>query len=68
MESSVVCHITTMKFDWDLEDTAKFPHLATSTLMEQSAEGMVTTLKPTEWLRKVEKSGLLCLLSIPHFL
>ena len=31
-------------------------------------EGMVTTLQPKEWLRKVEKAELLYLLSIPHFL
>lgn len=61
--------ISTMKFEyWDLTDTTKFPHLATSELMEQSAEGTVTTLQPKEWMRKVEKAELLCLLSIPHFL
>ena len=58
-----------MKFEhWDLADTTKFPHLANGKLMEQSAEGTVTTLQQKEWLRKVEKSELLCLLSIPHFL
>lgn len=45
VESSVVGRIATMIFlDWDLEDTIKFPHLATDELMEQSAEGTVTTL------------------------
>lgn len=69
VESSVVGRIATMKFeDWDLVDTTKFSHLAIGALMEQSAEGMVTALQPKEWLRKVEKVGLLCLLSIPHFL
>ena len=29
---------------------------------------MVTVLQPKEWLRKVEKVGLLYLLSVPHFL
>ena len=36
--------------------------------MEQSAEGMVTTLQRKEWLQKVENDGFLCLLSFPHFL
>lgn len=56
-----------MKFeDWDLADTVKFPHLATNALMEQSVEGMATMLQPKEWLWKVDKVKLLCLLSIPH--
>jgi len=68
-EGSMVNHISTMKFeDWDLADTAKFPHLAIDALMEQHVEGMVTTVQPKEWLRKVEEARLLCLLSIPHFL
>jgi len=31
-------------------------------------EGMVTTLQPKEWLRKVDEARLLCLLEISHFL
>jgi len=54
--------------DWDLAGTTKFPHLVTNELMEQSAKGMVMMLQPKEWLRKVEKVGLLYLLATPHFL
>ena len=69
VEKLMAGHVATMKFkDWDLADIVKFPHLAMDALMEQNVEGMVTTLQPKEWLRKVDKAGLLCLLSIPHFL
>lgn len=37
-------------------------------LMDHTIEGMVTTLQLKEWLRKVDKAGLLCLLAILHFL
>lgn len=60
--------IPSMKFeDWDLVDSEKFPHLETSKLMEQSTEGVVTTLQPWTWLCGVEEAMLLHLLSIPHF-
>lgn len=36
--------------------------------MEQTIEGTVTMLQPKEWLWKVDQSGLLCILLIPHFL
>lgn len=69
VENSVVGCVVTMKFeDWDLADIVKFPHLTTDALMEWNVEGMVTTLQPKEWLRKVDKAGLICLLFIPHFL
>lgn len=67
-EGTVVGHVSTINFeDWDLADTKKFPHLETSELMEQSTEGVVTTLQPRAWLHGVEEVGLLHLLSIPHF-
>lgn len=69
VENSVVGHVATMKFDdCDLADRTKFPHLVTDALMDHTIEGMVTTLHPKEWLRKVDEAGLLCLLAIPHFL
>lgn len=69
VENSVVGHVATMKFDnCDLADRTKFPHLATDALMVHMVEGMVTTLQPKEWLRKVDEVGLLCLLAISHFL
>jgi len=44
-EGTVTGRIPIMKFeDCDLVDTDKFPYLETSELMEQSTEGVVTTL------------------------
>ena len=57
-----------MKFDdWDLTDREKFPQLETRNLMKQNIEGVVTTLEPQKWLRKVEDAGILNLLWVPHF-
>lgn len=69
LESMTIGPISIMKFEyWDLADTEKFPHLVTCELMEQSMEGMVTILRPNEWIQKVEEVELLYLLSIHHFL
>ena len=35
--------------------------------MKQNTEGVVTTLEPRKWLRRVEKAKLLNLLWVPHF-
>lgn len=46
----------------------KMAHLRLANSWSKAQKGMVTTLQPEEWLRKVEEARLLCLLSIPHFL
>ena len=69
MENSVVGWVMTMNVeDWNLADRVKFPHLTTDALMDRKIEGTVKTLQPKTWLQKVDKSRLLFLSSIPHFL
>ena len=61
-------HVPTMKFeDWDLAKYEKFPHLETKNLMKQNNVGVVTTLEPQKWLRRVENVELLNLLWVSHF-
>jgi len=55
--------------DWDLDDHERFPHLTMDNEMKQVyyKESGVTTLKPVEWIRGVNQSGLLNLLWVSHY-
>lgn len=55
--------------DWDLVENERFPHLKTENYMKQVyyKESSVTALEPVEWIRGVNKSGLLNLLWEPHY-
>lgn len=55
--------------DWDLVDHELFTHLDTNTYMKRVfyKESGVTVLELVEWIRRVNKLGLLNLLWVPHY-
>jgi len=55
--------------DWDLGDIEQFPHLAIDTFMKRVfyKESGVIVLELVEWIRRVNKVGLLNLLWVPHY-
>jgi len=69
-EGSCLARIPHLKLeDWNLVDHEQFPHLATDTNMKRvfEKESGVIALEPVESIRRVNKSGLLNLLWVPHY-
>ena len=50
-------------------DHKRFPHLATNNYMKRVfyKESSVIALEPVEWIHRVNQSGLLNLLWVPHY-
>lgn len=55
--------------DWDLDAHERFPHLVMVNYMKRVyyKDSSVTVLELVQWIRRVEKSGLLNLLWVPHY-
>lgn len=55
--------------DWDFAEHERFPHLAMKNYMKRVfyKKSDVTTLEPMEWIHRVNQSGLLTLLWVPHY-
>ena len=69
-EDSCLVQIPHLKLeDWDLADHKHFPHLDKNTYMKRVfyKESGVIVLEPVEWISRVNKSGLLNLLWVPHY-
>lgn len=63
-------HIPHLKLeDWDLTDAEHFPHLVTDTLMHRVFYKVfgVIALDPRQWIKGVDKVGLLNLLWVSHY-
>jgi len=69
-EGMCLAHVPLLKMeDWDLADHESFPHLTIENYMRRVyyKDSGVTELGSDEWIHRVEQSGLLNLLWVPHY-